>query len=100
MSAWFVHRLQLARTITGMSFVITSGYRCETHNKAVGGVIRSGHTQGEAADVRAFEGTEVFCVVRALFAAGFRRIGVGSDAFVHVDVKEDVGQDRMFLYGV
>ena len=45
--------------------------------------------QGGAADIRVGNSTELFCVVRALLAAGFRRIGIGPYDFVHVGVKHD-----------
>ena len=44
-------RLESLRIAVGIPLKITSGYRCEAHNKAVGGVENSSHTKGEAADV-------------------------------------------------
>ena len=35
----------------GKPIYVNSGYRCEKHNKAVGGVPRSQHIVGEAADI-------------------------------------------------
>ena len=35
----------------GKPIYVNSGYRCEKHNKAVGGVPRSQHMVGEAADI-------------------------------------------------
>ena len=35
----------------GMPIVVNSGYRCEKHNKDVGGVKNSQHLRGEAADI-------------------------------------------------
>lgn len=34
-----------------MPLTINSGYRCETHNRAVGGKPNSEHTKGKAADI-------------------------------------------------
>ena len=36
----------------GKPIVVSSGYRCPKLNKAVGGVARSQHCKGEAADIR------------------------------------------------
>lgn len=36
----------------GMPIIVTSGYRCEKLNKAVGGASSSQHCKGEAADIR------------------------------------------------
>lgn len=35
----------------GMPLTINSGYRCETHNRAVGGKPNSEHTKGKAVDI-------------------------------------------------
>ena len=43
--------LEAVRTLVGRSVHISSGYRCQTLNKAVGGVPSSAHTQGYAADI-------------------------------------------------
>ena len=43
--------LDPVREKLGMPIVVNSGYRCERHNKDVGGVRNSQHLRGEAADV-------------------------------------------------
>ena len=43
--------LDKARDIAGVPFVITSGFRTEVENKAVGGVANSAHLKGMAADI-------------------------------------------------
>ena len=40
-----------ARHKAGVSFVITSGVRCSSHNRAVGGKKSSSHLKGLAADI-------------------------------------------------
>lgn len=45
--------LQKLRCARGKPVVITSGYRCARHNAEVGGVPRSRHTRGLAADIAA-----------------------------------------------
>ena len=44
--------LDPVREKLGMPIVVNSGYRCEKHNKAVGGVKNSQHLKGEAADIQ------------------------------------------------
>lgn len=39
------------RMLMGVPFTITSGYRCQALNKAVGGVANSYHLQGKACDI-------------------------------------------------
>ena len=45
------HVLEPARQRLGKPITVNSGYRCQVHNKAVGGVANSQHMKGEAADV-------------------------------------------------
>ena len=40
------------REAWGAPIIVTSGYRCERLNKAVGGEVNSQHRKGEAADIR------------------------------------------------
>ena len=44
--------LDPARQAFGGPVYVNSGYRCEKHNKGVGGVVNSQHMKGEAADIR------------------------------------------------
>lgn len=49
--------------------IITSGYRCEKLNKAVGGVANSWHTKGNAADIHIKdeeEAREIFNILKTL----------------------------------
>ena len=43
--------LDPVREKLGMPIAVNSGYRCEKHNKDVGGVRNSQHLRGEAADI-------------------------------------------------
>lgn len=43
--------LEPARQQLGVPIIVSSGYRCERLNKAVGGVANSQHTKGQAADL-------------------------------------------------
>lgn len=45
------------REAYGKPIIITSGYRCEKLNKAVGGAASSQHVKGEAADIRSVQDT-------------------------------------------
>lgn len=46
-----VRSLEPIRQHLGLPLLITSGYRCEALNRAVGGVSTSQHLKGEAADI-------------------------------------------------
>jgi len=83
----FIERLDIARGIAGIPFVITSGYRCPKHNKELGGVPDSAHIKGLAADIKTNNSRDRFKIISALLQVGFNRIGVGKD-FIHVDLDE------------
>lgn len=57
------------RRIHQKPIIITSGFRCEKLNKAVGGVANSWHTKGNAADIHIKDGNEakeIFNILKAL----------------------------------
>ena len=57
------------RRIHQKQIVITSGFRCEKLNKAVGGVPNSWHTKGNAADIHIKDETdarEIFGILKTL----------------------------------
>lgn len=57
LSALVANVLDPLREKYGKPIVVSSGYRCPKLNKAVGGVARSQHTKGEAADIRCVSGS-------------------------------------------
>jgi zinc D-Ala-D-Ala carboxypeptidase len=83
-----IYKLQHARDLYGKPMRITSGYRCKKHNRAVGGVPNSYHTQGKAADVSC-PAEDWDDMVAAFKEAGFERMGFyRGQGFIHVDVGE------------
>lgn len=94
-----VERLNEAREIAGIPFVITSGYRCEKHNQNVGGVADSAHVFGKAVDIAFKNSNQCFKIVKALYDVGFRRIGINfNKSFVHCDIDNTKQQDVLFKY--
>jgi len=83
----FLQMLDDARSIAGISFNITSGYRTKERNKLVGGVANSSHLVGKAADIAVGSGNERYIILNALIKAGFRRLGVAK-TFIHCDNDE------------
>ena len=51
--------LDLTRTYMGKPILVNSGYRCEKLNEMVGGVQKSMHTKGLAADIRTKEKEDI-----------------------------------------
>lgn len=65
--------------------IVTSGYRCEEHNKEVKGVENSAHTKGLAADIKYDDSSHKFMLIDAFIKVGFKRIGI-YETFIHVDL--------------
>lgn len=90
--------LQQIREHFGKPVNISSGYRCATHNKNVGGATNSRHAKGQAADIYI---TGVTPAEIAKYAESIGILGIGlyetnSDGFfVHVDTRDT----KSFWYG-
>ena len=80
----FVRKLDLARELSGVKFIIVSGYRSESHNHAVGGVLNSSHVTGYGADIYCTDPEQRYKILFALMHVGFNRIGVYK-SHIHVD---------------
>lgn len=81
--------LQLLRDRVKAPLTVTSGFRCVEHNRAVGGVPNSYHTQGLAADVYTDGLTPYELAGQAALIPQFREGGIGiyrKAGFVHLDV--------------
>lgn len=77
-----VNRLQQIRDHFGVPVNVNSGYRCKTHNAAVGGDPQSSHMKGMAADIW-LPGVKPAEVALYAESIGIRRIGKYDD-FVHI----------------
>jgi uncharacterized protein YcbK (DUF882 family) len=75
----------LRKRIGDKPVIITSGYRCEDYNRKVGGVPKSYHLLGMAADVRV-PGVEPGDLIKHAFEVGFLGLGL-YDTFCHLDIR-------------
>ena len=75
------------RSHFGAPCIISSGVRCEKHNKAVGGVSDSRHLQGKAMDfcIKGSSATKTLAYVQSL--PGVRYTYAIDKNYVHMDVK-------------
>ena len=89
--------LYTARELAGISFVVTSGSRCEKHNKEVGGKPNSDHLTGEGTDIKCTVSGNRFIILEAAIKAGFTRIGIGK-TFIHLGSSEKHPQEVIWLY--
>ena len=96
MSKDLLVKLNNARHIAGIPFIITSGYRTIAHNALVGGSNTSSHLAGLAVDISCKSSLDRLTMVNALIIAGFKRIGIAK-TFIHVDV-DDSKPNAMWVY--
>lgn len=92
-------QLERMRKELGGRLGIVSGYRCPSHNKAVGGAVASQHMTGRAADLRVPRGQQVKYVNAALKVPRFRLGGIGvyPHGGVHVDTRIGVARWNSFV---
>ncbi|MGL5014505.1 MAG: D-Ala-D-Ala carboxypeptidase family metallohydrolase [Bacteroidales bacterium] len=81
--------LTSVREYYGLPIKITSGCRCESHNRKVGGAKRSQHRHGKAVDFQV-QGMSPKIIQKYLCDTLPKdRYGVGlADTFTHLDVRE------------
>lgn len=90
-----VEILQVIRDEYGKPIIVTSAFRCDKLNKAVGGAKNSQHTKGEAADIRSVsdsikDNKEIFDLILRLQKEGKIKFGQLIDEYnynwVHVSL--------------
>ncbi len=77
--------LQKIRNHFKQPIIISSGYRCGTHNARVGGAKYSKHTLGKAADI-VVKGVPTREVAKYCESIGIKGIGL-YETFVHIDTR-------------
>jgi zinc D-Ala-D-Ala carboxypeptidase len=81
----------------GQSLNVTSGYRCEKHNHAVGGSSTSSHLTGLAIDVACSGSRLRWQILDAAIRMEIRRIGIGRN-FIHMDIDRSKDPRVVWLY--
>ncbi|MFQ5451467.1 MAG: D-Ala-D-Ala carboxypeptidase family metallohydrolase [Nitrospinaceae bacterium] len=94
-----VEKLQRVRDHIGAPVIINSAYRCETHNREVGGSPTSSHLRSWAVDIRCDGSSHRYLLLEHLIDEGFRRIGVAWN-FIHADMDPDKPACLIWLYPV
>ena len=91
--------LQPIRNKWGSAIVVTSAYRCEALNKAVGGVKNSQHRLGEAADIKVgskAQNKALFNLIQKMVNNGELKVGQLIDEYnyswVHVSLPRTNGR--------
>lgn len=100
--ASFLLKMDEAREIAQIPFVINSGCRCKAHNKSVGGSPTSSHISTDDSPCCAFDiavpnSHARYVILSSLIKAGFTRIGIAK-TFIHVDEDESKPERVSWLY--
>ena len=94
----FLNLCNWARHLAGVPFVVTSAYRCEEHNKEVGGTSNSSHLKGLGMDVFPKDNHHRFRIFSALLTVGVKRIRLYlKKGHIHFDVDPDKGQEILMI---
>ena len=97
----FLKKLDRARDIANIPFLISSGFRTPQHNvnlrkQGYKASANSSHLKGCAADIICKDSGTRQKIVNGLIMAGFTRIGI-ADSFIHCDTDKDKN-DAIWLY--
>lgn len=93
----FINRLDTARDVAGIPFVINSAYRSRAYELSKGRSGNSAHIKGCAVDIRCNTSANAFRIVYAAFRVGFTRIGIGK-TFIHLDSDPTLPQNVIWNY--
>ena len=91
-----VNRLQHVRDDIKQAMVISSGYRCPKHNKAVGGEQNSAHTKGLAVDIVCNHTAYRWLLITSLIKYGFDRIGIYK-GYIHADLDYSLPANQIWV---
>jgi uncharacterized protein YcbK (DUF882 family) len=85
----FIEKLEHLRFSTGRPIIINSGYRCQEHNKMVGGRKTSQHILGRAADINTagLTSEQLYLFIATALQIGFTGVGIGRN-YIHIDNRE------------
>ena len=99
MELGFLLKLDTCRDVAGIPFKVNSGYRTPKHNKKIGGVKNSSHTNipCNAVDISATTSIERFKIIQSALRVGFTRIGIGKN-FIHLDTDTNKSQNIIWHY--
>lgn len=87
-------KLDKARELAGVPFVITSGLRTVGENSAIDGAAQnSSHLRGYGCDLRVKNSSERFKILKALLDVGFTRLSDRYDTHIHADCDPELPQN-------
>ena len=97
MSQELMLKLDNARQMAGIPFVLNSAYRSVAYEKSKGRAGTSSHCKGLAVDIRCNSYATRWKIVKALIDNGITRIGIGK-TYIHADVDTQKTQCVIWHY--
>jgi uncharacterized protein YcbK (DUF882 family) len=97
MNTDFLAKLQELRSFVARPMNINSGFRCENHNRVIGGFDKSRHLSGDAIDccTVGWSSSDLYSLISKAQELGFKGIGIGK-TYVHLDTRS--GKAKMWVY--
>ena len=89
--------LDAVRELSGIPMIVTSGSRCQSHNKNVKGSPASSHLKGLAVDIAVKDNGSRDAILNALYSLKIRRVGIAKD-FIHFDIDYSKQHKRCWIY--
>jgi len=92
-----VNTLQMIRSLYKNPLVISSGFRCEAHNRRVGGKETSAHLKGKAVDISCGNSRSRFLILNYALGFGISRVGISGN-FIHLDIDDELPGNVIWTY--
>lgn len=92
----FLAKLDQARELANIPFIINSAYRSPSHPLSIENP-SSSHIKGLAVDISVKDSRTRFIVLEALISVGFNRIGI-ANTFIHVDLDLSKSDNVIWTY--
>ena len=98
----FICLLDDARSLAGVPFIITSGYRTEEYNQSLidqgyKASPNSSHCKGIAVDIETKTSEDRYKIIESLIKVNIKRIGIGK-GFIHCDIDFTKDQNLIWTY--
>lgn len=88
MSARFLARLNSARHMAGVPFILNSAYRSPEWDKSKGRSGKGYHTLGRAVDIRCSDSLVRADIIFSAMCCGLNGIGIAKD-YIHLDDRDE-----------
>jgi uncharacterized protein YcbK (DUF882 family) len=97
MNVEFMDLLDRLREIANIPIVLNCAYRNREYDLKKGRSGNSAHCKGLAVDIRCYDSTNRYKIIKAAIELGITRIGIGN-GFIHIDNDETLPQNVIWYY--